>query len=67
MKAHSVSLWGEERLTLEQAMVLTIEAMQAHASAYPHWVVAFSGGKDSTTVATFLMHLIETGHLQACD
>ncbi len=65
MKARNVSLWGEERLTLEQAMALTIETMQAHASAYPHWVVAFSGGKDSTTVATFLMHLIETGRLQA--
>jgi DNA sulfur modification protein DndC len=65
MKARNVSLWGEERLTLEQAMALTIETMQAHASTYPHWVGAFSGGKDSTTVATFLMHLIETGHLQA--
>ncbi len=65
MKAHNVSLWGEERLTLSQAIALTIETMQAHASAYPHWVVAFSGGKDSTTVATFLMHLIETRQLQA--
>lgn len=65
MKAMYTSLWGEERLTLQQSMALTIEALQAHATPYKHWVIAFSGGKDSTTVATFLMHLIETGQIQA--
>ncbi len=65
MKAHNVSLWGEERLTLQQSMELTIELLQAHAYQYKHWVIAFSGGKDSTTVATLIMHLIETGQIQA--
>jgi DNA sulfur modification protein DndC len=65
MKVHNMSLWDEERLTLQQSMELTIESLQVHASPYKHWVVAFSGGKDSTTVATFLMHLIEAGQIQA--
>ena len=60
MKVQPMSLWGEERQTLEQAMALTIQSLQKHAYSYNHWVIAFSGGKDSTTVATFVMHLIET-------
>ncbi len=64
-RVQNVSLWGEERLTLEQSIALTIERLQVHASPYKHWVVAFSGGKDSTTVATFLMYLIESGQIQA--
>ena len=64
-KAHNISLWGEERFTLQQSMELTIESLQAHAYQYKHWVIAFSGGKDSTTVATFTMHLIETGQIRA--
>jgi len=65
MKAQNISLWGEERFTLQQAMDLTIDSLKKRAYPYKHWVVAFSGGKDSTTVATLLMHLMETGQVQA--
>ena len=64
MKAQNVSLWGEERSTLQQAMDLTVDSLKKRAYPYKHWVVAFSGGKDSTTVATLLMHLMETGQIQ---
>ncbi|MBA2391169.1 MAG: phosphoadenosine phosphosulfate reductase family protein [Ktedonobacteraceae bacterium] len=65
MKVQTLSLWGEERQTLEQAMALTVQSLQKRTSSYKHWVIAFSGGKDSTTVATFVMHLIETGQIPA--
>jgi len=65
MKAQTISVWCEERFTLQQAMDLTIDSLKKRAYPYKHWVVAFSGGKDSTTVATLLMHLMETGQVQA--
>jgi DNA sulfur modification protein DndC len=40
------------------AIELTTQSLIAHALSYDHWVIAFSGGKDSTTVATLIPHLI---------
>lgn len=39
--------------------------LQAHASAYDHWILAYSGGKDSATVVTIVVTLIQMGVLQA--
>ena len=42
------------RLSLSQAQQLTIQSLQAYAYEKSTWVVGFSGGKDSTALATFL-------------
>jgi DNA sulfur modification protein DndC len=54
------SLWESERLTLERAMTLTLESLQAYGPLYRQWAVAYSGGKDSTETVTLLAHLIES-------
>lgn len=41
----------------------TLMNMLAHATAYDHWIFAFSGGKDSTTAATVIVTLVEMGLL----
>jgi len=41
----------------------TVSNMLAHAVGYDHWVIAYSGGKDSSTVVTVIVTLLEMGVL----
>ncbi len=59
------SLWEGERLTLERSLELTIESLQAYGPLYRHWALAYSGGKDSSTVVTLIAHLIASQMIQA--
>jgi DNA sulfur modification protein DndC len=59
------SFFDDQRLTLEDSIDLTRQSLLAYADQYRHWVIAFSGGKDSTTVATVIPHLIATGQIPA--
>ncbi len=43
------------------AIELTVQSMLAYGSNYKHWVIAFSGGKDSSTVLTLIVSLIARG------
>jgi DNA sulfur modification protein DndC len=61
----TISLWEGERLTLERALALTKESLQTYGMLYRHWAIAFSGGKDSTTVATLVAALIHSGQVAA--
>src|SRR5215471_13004306 len=60
-----LSFWEDERLTLERAIALTRESLQAYGPLYRHWAIAYSGGKDSTATVTVITHLIETGAIPA--
>lgn len=61
----TLSLWENERLTLERSIALTIESLRAYGPAYRHWAIAYSGGKDSTATVTLVTHLILTGQIPA--
>lgn len=52
------------RLSLSQAQQLTIQSLQAYAYEKSTWVVGFSGGKDSTALATFLDYSITQGKVK---
>jgi DNA sulfur modification protein DndC len=54
---------GDKRLVYDEAMELTRQSMQAYGPAHDHWVIAYSGGKDSTATVTVIVHLIQTGQL----
>lgn len=58
------SLFESDRLRLGEAIEMTVESLNAYADRYRHWCVAFSGGKDSSTVVTLVAHLIETGRVR---
>ena len=62
--ARNLSLFEGERLSLDRAIELSIESLQAYGSLYKHWAVAFSGGKDSSATVTLIAHLIETGQIE---
>jgi DNA sulfur modification protein DndC len=63
MSTRATSFFDDERLTLADSIDLFRSSILAHALDYRCWAVAFSGGKDSSTVLTLLLHLIETGAL----
>lgn len=51
------------RMEVGEAMELTIQSLAAYGRNHPHWVVAWSGGKDSTATLTLLVALIESGEI----
>jgi DNA sulfur modification protein DndC len=61
MTVRRVSLFEAERLTMQESVELTAESLRAYGERYPHWSIAYSGGKDSTATVTVVIHLIETG------
>src|SRR5687767_7022035 len=56
-----VSLFEDQRLSIEEAINLTVESLKTYGERYRHWFVAFSGGKDSTATVTLIAWLIEQG------
>ena len=59
------SLWQSERQALADAIELTALSLNEYGRDNPHWVIAYSGGKDSTTVLTIVDWLIEQGRVKA--
>jgi len=55
------SLFGGQRLRMEQAIELTADSLNTYGPRYEHWALAWSGGKDSTTTLTLVLHLMDAG------
>jgi DNA sulfur modification protein DndC len=62
MKAQA-SFFEDQRLTMQDSIDLTAQSLIAYGADYQHWALAFSGGKDSTTTATVVAHLIAEGQV----
>ena len=54
---------GDHRASVGECVAKTLANLLAVATAYDHWIISFSGGKDSATVVTLVVTLIETGAL----
>ena len=59
------TLFDSARLTLDDAIELTAASLRAYGAESEHWVLTYSGGKDSTTAATLVHHLVRTGRVPA--
>ena len=57
------TLFDSDRMDLADSIGLTIQSLQAYGPRHDHWAVAYSGGKDSTTLVTLVIHLIRTGRI----
>jgi DNA sulfur modification protein DndC len=57
------TLFDADRLGLGDSIGLTVESLREYGPRYDHWAVAFSGGKDSTTLLTLVLHLIRSGRV----
>ncbi|MEO0986209.1 MAG: phosphoadenosine phosphosulfate reductase family protein [Cyanobacteria bacterium J06639_14] len=59
----TLSLFENERLSLERSIELSVESLRHYGSLYRHWAIAFSGGKDSSATVTLVANLIEKGEV----
>lgn len=48
------TLWNDQRTQLRDSIDLSLASLRAYGQRYAHWVIAYSGGKDSSAVATFV-------------
>lgn len=60
-----ISLFEDQRLTLEDALELSIQSLQEYGQRYPHWAIAYSGGKDSSATVAFVAWAVKTGKVMA--
>lgn len=66
MSARDLSLFeGGARLQMNESIELTIQSLQAYGYEHDHWVIAWSGGKDSTATLTLICWLISSGKIKA--
>lgn len=65
MAKRQKSLFEDQRLGLEGAIDLSLASLREYGRRYPHWAICFSGGKDSSTVATFVPWAIDAGLVDA--
>lgn len=59
------SLFDGQRSTLADAVEMALASLAAYGQTYRHWALAYSGGKDSTALATFVAWAIKTGKIPA--
>src|SRR5579872_2874078 len=57
------SLFGGARLQMNESIQLTIDSLKTYGPRHRHWAIAWSGGKDSTTLLTLVVWLIESGKI----
>ena len=57
----TLSLFENDRLSLDHSIELSAESLRHYGSLYKHWAIAFSGGKDSTATVTLVADLLDKG------
>lgn len=62
MKAQ-LNIFGTEPITVAESIELTIASLIQYGSLHKHWAMAWSWGKDSTTLVTLVVQLINTGQI----
>lgn len=57
------TLFDGARQQMSESIDLALASLQAYGHQHRHWAVAWSGGKDSTALVTFLIWAIEAGKI----
>jgi DNA sulfur modification protein DndC len=58
------TFFDSQRTSLREALDLTALSLISFGSAYPHWAIAYSGGKDSSALLAAVIYLIKTGRIK---
>ncbi|MGH7240509.1 MAG: phosphoadenosine phosphosulfate reductase family protein, partial [Candidatus Saccharimonadales bacterium] len=64
-KVEQLNLFGIKRIEFNEQIQLTIDSLNTYGPQHDHWAIAWSGGKDSTTLVTLVVQLIMTGQIEA--
>lgn len=57
------TLFDGARLQMDASIDMTLASLQAYGPQHRHWAVAWSGGKDSTALVTFLAWALDAGKI----
>ena len=63
MKTTQGNMFVSDRMQMTESIELTIQSMNAYGPMFDHWCIAWSGGKDSTTVLTLILWIISSGKI----
>ncbi|MEM9152636.1 MAG: phosphoadenosine phosphosulfate reductase family protein, partial [Cyanobacteria bacterium P01_F01_bin.3] len=58
------TLFDSSRLSFDESIELTAQSLNSYLSDYRHVAIAYSGGKDSSTVVSLFAWLIEQGRVE---
>lgn len=58
-----MNLFGTKRIEFNEQIELTVQSMNTYGPQHDHWAVAWSMGKDSTTLLTLIVQLMESGQI----
>lgn len=62
---NQLNIFGLEKITVGECINLTVESLKEYGPRHKHWAMAWSWGKDSTTLVTLIIQLIKTGQIPA--
>lgn len=65
MNKNQINMFGGKRLQMNESFYLSFQSLLAYGTKYKHWCMAWSGGKDSTTLVTFVIWAIKAGKIPA--
>jgi len=57
------TLFEADRQTMTEAIAITTDSLRVYGAKYDHWVIAYSGGKDSSAFASLVPQLIANGNV----
>lgn len=57
------SLFEGDRLSMNDAITMSLASLREYSTRYHHWAMAYSGGKDSSAAVTFVVNAIESGEI----
>lgn len=60
-----LSLFEDLRMSMRDAINLSLDSLRAYGSNYRHWALAYSGGKDSSATASFVAWAIKNHLIDA--
>lgn len=60
-KTQQLALFEGMRLTLDDALELSLASLTEYGRRYRHWAVAYSGGKDSSATVAFVVWAVVNG------
>lgn len=60
MRVEQQNMFGTSKMQMNESIRLSIESMKEYGDRYEHWAIAWSGGKDSSALVTFVLWLIDT-------
>lgn len=59
------NLFENGRMQMDEAIELTVQSLNLYGTSFDDWAIAWSGGKDSSTLVTLVIWLILCGRVKA--